>query len=149
MEDASASGLESATQKPPKSWDGTLLITTMQTGAPHTPGYRYNQATRDCTRLLAGAGLPPAYSDGLKSLFGLACVDTAMLKAASLQIPALTRKGIALGLSRAGTLDLAYPAGLVHVTDPSLPNGGQFARPATWVASCDCWHLTDVRWRAF
>jgi hypothetical protein len=149
MEDASASGLESASQKPPKSWEGTLLITTMQTGAPHTPGYRWNAATNACTKVLARAGVPSAYSNGLNSLFGLACVDTAMLKAASEQLPALTRAGLALGLSRAGVLDLAYPAGLVHVTDRTLPNGGQFARPGKWVASCNCWHLTDVRWHSY
>jgi hypothetical protein len=149
MEDASASGLESASQKPPKSWDGTLLITAIQTGAPHTPGYRYNTETQECTRLLAAAGVPAPYSNGLTSLLGIACVDGTLLAAMAEHAPSLTRKALATGLSRLGTIDLAYPAGPIHVTDPSLPAGGQLVRPGVWVSSCECWHLTDVRWRSY
>jgi hypothetical protein len=149
MEDASASGLESASQKPPKSWEGTLLITTIQTGAPHTPHYVYNTATQSCTKLLAKAGLGPAYGNGLTSLLGIACVDGALMKAITDRTPALTRTSLATGLAQAGQLDLAYPAGPIHVTDASLPTGGQLARPARWVAACECWHLIDTRWRSY
>jgi hypothetical protein len=149
MEDASASGMESASTKPPTSWDGTLLITSIQTGAPHTPGYVYNQPTKDCTKLLASVGVPAAYSNGLTSLLGIACVDGTLLKAMAEHAPALTRKGLATGMSRIGNLDLPYPAGPINVTDPTVPTGGQLARPGVWVAACNCWHLTDLRWRAY
>ena len=149
MEDASATGLESASQKPPKSFDGTLLITTIQTGAPHTPGYVFNAPTQQCTKLLASQGLPAAYAPGLNSLLGIACVDGALLVAMAEHAPALTRTALAAGLSRVGRLDLAFPAGPIHVTDASVPTGGQLARPGVWVAACECWHLTDLRWRAY
>jgi hypothetical protein len=149
LEDASASGLESASQKPPKSWDGTLLITAIQTGAPHTPGYVYNAPTRACTRLLAAAGVPAPYSNGLTSLLGIACVDGALLAAMAEHAPSLTRKDLSLGLSRLGKIDLAYPAGPIDVTDPAVPAGGQLVRPGRWVSSCECWHITDVRWRSY
>jgi hypothetical protein len=149
MEDASAGGLESASQKPPKSWDGTLLITSIQTGAPHTPHYVFNKATQACTQLLAGQGLPSAYSPGLNSLLGIACVDGALFSAMAERAPSLTRTALADGLARVGHLDLAYPAGPVDISDAGLPTGGQLARPGVWVSACECWHLTDVRWRAY
>jgi hypothetical protein len=149
MEDASASGLESASQKPPKSYDGTLLITTIQTGAPHTPGYVWNAATQQCTKLLAKQGLPPAYSPGLQSLLGIACVDGALIRAMVENAPSLTRLGLAQGLAKAGELDLAFPAGPVNVQAGALPTGGQLARPGVWVSSCECWHLTDRRWHSY
>jgi hypothetical protein len=149
MEDASATALETASQKPGKSFDGTMLITTIETGAPHTPNYRYNQPTQACTKLLAAAGLPPAYSPGLMTLYGVACIDGALFKAAADAAPALMRSQLATGLAAAGRQELAYPAGPLSISDAALPTGGTLARPAVWKSSCDCWVVTDTRYRRF
>jgi hypothetical protein len=148
MEDSSATSIESDNQKPGNAYDGTLLITTLETGAAHTPGYRFNKATQDCTKLLASVGLPPAYTRGGTSEFGIGCIDVTLFKAAAEHAPALTRKQLATGLSLSGALELAYPAGPVHVTDPNVPTSGQLWRPARWATSCQCWRVTDARYRS-
>jgi hypothetical protein len=149
MEDASATAIETGSTKPGKSFDKTLLITTIQTGAAHTPGYRFNKPTQECTQLLAKAGLPSAYSAGVASLFGIACIDTALFKAMAEKAPSLKRTQLATGLARVGPIDLAYPGGPINITNAKIPTGGQLARPGVWVSSCNCWKLTDVRFRAY
>ncbi|MCU1594594.1 MAG: hypothetical protein JWO12_1986 [Frankiales bacterium] len=149
MEDASATAIETGTAKPGKSFDNTLLISSIQTGAAHTPGYRFNAPTVACTKLLASAGLPSAYSAGVAALFGISCIDTLLFKQMAEHAPSLRRDQLALGLTRVGPLELAYPGGPLNVTNRMVPTGGQLARAGRWRTSCECWVLTDVRFRAY
>jgi hypothetical protein len=149
MEDASATAIESGSQKPGKSFGGALLISTIQTGAANTAGYRFNQPTKDCTRLLAGAGLTSAYSGGTNALYGIACLDGSLFKGMAEHATALKRTALAAGLSRLGPLDLPYPGGPINVASAAVPTGGQLARPGVWVTACNCWRVTDARFRAY
>jgi hypothetical protein len=149
MEDASATAIETGSTKPGKSFNNTLLISTIQTGAAHTPGYRFNKPTQDCTKLLAANGLPSAYSAGVAALFGIACIDGALFKAMAERMPVLRRNQLAVAMTKLGALDLAYPGGPINVTNAKIPTGGQLARPGVWQSSCNCWKVTDVHWRAF
>jgi hypothetical protein len=63
--------------------------------------------------------------------------------------PALTRTQLAVGLTRVGPLDLAYPGGPINISNPRVPTGGQLARPGVWRTSCQCWVVTDARFRAY
>jgi hypothetical protein len=148
MEDASATSIESGSSKPGKSFDGTLLISTIETGAANTPGYRYNAPTRNCTKLLASAGLPPAYQDSGTNQLGIGCINAPLFQAMANAAPTLTRRALAVGLSRVGRMELAFPAGPINVTDPRRPTSGDVWRPGVWVSSCNCWHVTDARYRS-
>lgn len=149
MEDASATSIESASQSPGKSFDNTLLISAIETGAAHTPGYAFNKPTQECTALLKAAGLPAPYGASGASLLGVACVDGAMFKNMADSAPRLTRKLLTTGLVRAGTQTLSYPAGPLTVTDPALPTSGLVSRTGRWHSSCNCWQVTDARYRAY
>jgi ABC-type branched-subunit amino acid transport system substrate-binding protein len=148
MEDASATAIESGTQKPGNSFDGTLLITTIETGARNTPGYRYNAATQDCARILTRAGLSAPYATDAAKFFGIACVNVELFKQAAERAPALLRSQLASGFAKLGSLQLSYPAGPVDITNASLPVGGQLWRPGVWSSACECWKVTDARYRA-
>ncbi|MCU1594593.1 MAG: hypothetical protein JWO12_1985 [Frankiales bacterium] len=148
MDDASPAAIESASQPPGDSFDNTLLITTTQEGAAHTPGYKHTPATVACTKLLASAGLPSPYSPGLNALYGVACNNAAMLKAAAEAAPSLTRLNLSTGLVRAGRLDLSFPASPFHLTDARRPTGGDVWRPGVWKTSCECWQVTNLTFRS-
>lgn len=147
MEDAAATAIQSGTSKPGDGFDGALLVTTIETGATNTPGYRYGAATAECAKTLTAAGLPAPYeTDGAK-FFGIACTNLIMFKAAAEAAPELVRTQLGAGLVRAGALDLAFPAGPLQVRDARLPTGGQLWRPGRWVTACQCWRVTDIRYR--
>ncbi|MDX6432828.1 MAG: hypothetical protein QOE54_5194, partial [Streptosporangiaceae bacterium] len=63
--------------------------------------------------------------------------------------PSLKRTDLAIGLTRVGALDLAYPGGPINITNPRIPTGGQLARPGIWKSDCNCWRLTDIHFRAY
>jgi ABC-type branched-subunit amino acid transport system substrate-binding protein len=147
MEDASATAIEAQTQKPGRSYDGTLLITAIETGANHTPGYRYNKASQDCAAVMKKAGLPAPYAEPKALFFGIACVNVAMFKDAADNAPSLVRTQLATGLSRIGAKELPYPASPAVFDDPQLPTGGQQWRPGKWVRTCQCWQVIDPRYR--
>jgi hypothetical protein len=148
MEDASATAIQTGTQKPGNSFNNTLLIETIETGAPNTPNYHYNRATMDCTKIMHSVGLPGPQEKPDAVYFGLACNHIAMFAAAAARAPALVRSQIATGLSKVGDISLAYPAGPERYDDPAVPTGGQYWRPGRWVTSCECWRVTDVRWHS-
>lgn len=147
MEDASATAIETGTQKPGKSYDKTLLITAIQTGARNTKGIVYNKPTQECTRILKGAGLPAAYEVPHALYFGVGCTNLLMFKTMAERAPELKRDQMALGLSKVGALDLPFPAGPAVFSDPRLPTGGQQWRPGAWSTACECWKVTDQRYR--
>jgi hypothetical protein len=149
MEDASATAIETGTSKPGKSFDNAMLISTIQTGAAHTAGYKFNKPTQDCTRLLAANGLPPAYSKGVAALFGIACIDGALIKSLIEKSSAPRRDQLAPAMSQLGAMELPYPGGPINVTNPRIPTGGQLARPGVWRSACNCWQVTDVRFRKY
>jgi ABC-type branched-subunit amino acid transport system substrate-binding protein len=147
MEDASATAIEAQSQKPGRSYDGTLLISAIETGANHTPGYRYNKASQDCAALMKKAGLPAPYAEPKALFFGIACVNVAMFKDAAEKAPSLVRTQLATGLSRVGPEELAYPASPAIFNSAEFPTGGQQWRPGKWVSACQCWQVTDARYR--
>jgi hypothetical protein len=149
MEDASAQAIETGSTKPGKSFNNTLLITTIQTGGPNTPGYAFNPETVACDKLMASKGLGSTHIKGGVPLFGIACVDGLLFTQMVEKAPALTRTAMSTGLTKIGTLDLAYPAGPVNISNQQIPTGGQLARPGKWQTSCNCWVLTDRRWRTY
>jgi hypothetical protein len=148
MEDAAATAIQSGTSKPGDGFDGTLLVTTIETGATNTPGYRYGAATTQCAKTLTAAGLPAPYATDGAKFFGIACTNLIMFKAAAEAAPELVRTQLGAGLVRAGALDLAFPSGPLQVRDTRLPTGGQLWRPGRWVTACQCWRVTDVRYRS-
>jgi hypothetical protein len=148
MEDASAQAIESGTTKPGNSYDGTLLIESIPTGAVNTPGYRWNQTTDDCVKAMARVGLPSPEKEPVAKYYGLACADVETLVAAVAHAPALQRTQLGIGLSRSGVVELSYPAGPLGVTDAAVPTGGQVYEPAQWYTSCQCWRITEARWRS-
>lgn len=147
MEDASGQAIASGVTKPGKSYDGTLLIETIPTGGPNTPGYTFSPANQTCASQLASVGLPSQTSSDVAKFYGLACVDMTMFVAAVSHAPQLVGTQLSTGLSRAGTLDLAYPSGPLTVTDPARPTGGTVFEPAQWYTACECWRITDPHFR--
>lgn len=147
MEDASATAIQTGTQKPGNSFDNALLISTIETGARTTPDYRYSAATQDCARVLQKAGLPAPYAKPASLYFGVACINVAMFKAAAEAAPALTRARLSTGLAKVGSLALPYPAGPAIFSDSRRPTGGQLWRPVRWATSCQCWRVKDVHYR--
>lgn len=147
MEDAAATAIQSGTSKPGDGFDGALLVTTIETGATNTPGYKYGAATAECAKTLTRAGLPAPYATDGAKFFGIACTNLIIFKAAAEAAPDLVRTQLGAGLVRAGALDLAFPAGPLQVRDARLPTGGQLWRPGRWVTACQCWRVTDVRYR--
>lgn len=147
MEDASATAIETGTSKPGDSYDGTLLVSAIETGARNTAGYKYNAATQRCAAVLKKAGLPAPYEVPEGLYFGVACVNVAMFKAAAERAPSLVRSQLSSGLSRVGNLELPFPAGPAIFNSVELPTGGQQWRPGRWFTSCQCWRVTDVRYR--
>jgi ABC-type branched-subunit amino acid transport system substrate-binding protein len=147
MEDASATAIQTGTQKPGDSFNGTLLISSIETGARETPGYKYNAATQECARIMRKAGLPAPQDQAVAIHFGIACVNVAMFKKMAEAAPSLVRTQLATGLVKSGPLTLSYPAGPVHPTDVGRPTGGQGWRPGKWFTSCQCWRVTNVHYR--
>jgi hypothetical protein len=147
MEDASATAIETGTSKPGDSYDGALLISAIETGARNTPGYKYNKASQDCTAVMQKAGLPGPAEEPEGLYFGVACVNVAMFKAAAEKAPSLLRSQLSTGLSRVGQLELPFPAGPAIFNSAEFPTGGQQWRPGKWFTSCQCWRVTDVRYR--
>jgi len=147
MEDAAASVVEQSQNPPGKSFDNALLIAAIGTGAENTPGYQWNQATNDCAKILAKAGLPAPGSSQTAKFFGIACADTKLFVEAASRAPSLVRNQLSGGLAQAGSVDLSYPAGPVNVSDTRIPTGGQFWRAGRF--SGGKWVLVDPRgaWR--
>jgi hypothetical protein len=147
MEDGAATAIQSGTTKPGKSFDKALLITTIQTGARTTPGYRYNAATQHCAALMTKAGVSTPQATDNGQFFGIACTNALLLEAAANNAPTLTRTQLGRGLSLAGTIGVSYPAAEVTITNPALPTAGQTWRTGQWASSCQCWHVTSPRFR--
>jgi hypothetical protein len=141
----------------PTSMDGTISITPSAEGETNTAGWQMDAATADCTKIMTGAGVRPPrdpqgspQSDNQKlalELNGSACDAVAVFVAAASHAPSLVRSALAQGLALAGPLNLSYPDGPMHVTDPNDPTGGQSWRPAQWYTACNCWKVMDLRWR--
>ncbi|MCU1690976.1 MAG: hypothetical protein JWM64_67 [Frankiales bacterium] len=147
MEDASATAIQTGSQKPGNSFDKTLLVSTIETGARTTPGYQYGAATKACTKVLQAAGLPAPYAEPASLYFGVACINLAMFKAAADAAPELTRPLLSTGLAKVGSMSLPYPAGPAVFSAPRRPTGGQLWRPVRWATSCQCWRVSDVHYR--
>jgi hypothetical protein len=147
MEDGAATAIQSGTTKPGDSFDKALLISTIQTGARTTPGYRYSAATQRCAKLMSKAGISTPQGSDNGQFFGLACVNALLLEEAAGNASDLVRTQLAGGLVRAGTFDVSYPAAPITLTDPSRPTAGQTWRPSRWDKGCDCWHVTSTRFR--
>jgi hypothetical protein len=147
MEDGAATAIQSGTTKPGKSFDKALLITTIQTGARTTPGYRFSAATQRCARLLTKAGLSTPQGSDNGQYFGIACVNALLFEAAAAHAPELVRTQLAAGLAAAGTVDVSYPAAPISVTNPRVPTAGQTWRTGQWSSGCQCWHVTSTAFR--
>ncbi|MCU1692862.1 MAG: hypothetical protein JWM64_1953, partial [Frankiales bacterium] len=147
MEDASGTLIENGAQNPGRSFDKTLMISTQQTGAGNTPGYQHGAATKECTRLLKGVGLPAPYAAPSAVFFGIACVNVAMFKDMAERAPSLVRTQLATGLSRVGQKDLSLPSGPAIFNSAALPTGGQQWRPVVYATACQCWRVKDARFR--
>jgi len=134
---------------PPSSFDGAVAITTDAEGSSNTPGSQPSPATLECTKQTAALGFPPPDDQHRLAgqLYGSGCDVTKIFVAAASHAPTLERTSLARGLAAAGALDLSYPGGPMHVTDPNVPTGGQSWRPAQWYSACTCWKVTDLRWR--
>ncbi|MDT7549776.1 MAG: hypothetical protein QOE84_2170 [Actinomycetota bacterium] len=147
MEDGAATAIQSGTTKPGKSFDKALLISTIQTGARTTPGYRYSAATQHCAQLMSKAGISTPQGSDNGQFFGLACVNARLLEEAANNASDLVRGQLAGGLVRAGTFDVSYPAAPITVIDPRRPTAGQTWRPSRWDKGCNCWHVTSTTFR--
>jgi hypothetical protein len=150
MSDAQIQANNHTTPPQTASFDGALDITSDTIGSLDTPGYKHNQASLRCQKVISGAGLPNMLdsSQGTGgSLYGVACASSSMLVAALQHIPVLQRSALATGLARVGTIELSFPAGPSVFNNPSNPTGDQFWRPAAFHADCNCWRVTSVTWR--
>jgi len=149
MNDQSMSLIADSSTPIPASMNGTVSITTDAEGETNTPGWQSDPATANCAKLMSQLGFPaPDDQHRLAGqLNGSACATTGVLVAAMSHASGLSRGLLAQGLSLAGSVELSYPAGPMHVTDPNVPTGGQSWRPAQWYTACNCWKVTDLRWR--
>jgi hypothetical protein len=157
MNDQSMALIATSSTPIPTSMDGTISITPSAEGETNTAGWQMDAATADCTKIMTGAGVRPPrdpqgspQSDNQKlalELNGSACDAVAVFVAAASHAPSLVRSALAQGLALAGPLNLSYPDGPMHVTDPNDPTGGQSWRPAQWYTACNCWKVMDLRWR--
>lgn len=150
MDDAQVSATDRASTTAGRSFDGALAITPSQSGAENTPDTRFSAATERCRALMKKAGLidpVDPLSGNAGPLNGGACAQMALFAAAVSNAPELTRRALASGLSRAGQLDLSFPAGPAAVTDARVPTGGNFWRTLAYKHSCNCWLVTSSPWR--
>ena len=148
MEDGAATAIQSGTTKPGKSFDKALLISTIQTGARTTPGYRYGPATQRCAQLMSKAGVSTPQGSDNGQFFGIACINALLLENAARSAPDLVRTQLSTGLSRAGTFEVSYPGAPITVIDPSRPTAGQTWRNGRWDSGCQCWHVTSTTFRS-
>ncbi|MCU1594532.1 MAG: hypothetical protein JWO12_1924 [Frankiales bacterium] len=147
MEDGAATAIQSGTTKPGKSFDNALLVTTIQTGARTTPGYRFSAATARCAQLMTKAGLSTPQGSDNGQFFGIACVNALLFQAAGNAAPDLVRTQLPSGLQRAGSIEVSYPAATVNLLDPRIPTAGATWRTGRWASSCQCWHVTGTSFR--
>jgi hypothetical protein len=76
-------------------------------------------------------------------LYGSGCAVVKIFVEALSHAPKLSRTGLAVGVSKAGPIDLSFPPGVMNVTNPAVPTGGQSYRGARWNSSCSCWRVID------
>jgi hypothetical protein len=145
MEDGAMAAIAYVRPAPVASFDQALAITTDQVGAENTKGLKDTPATAECSRLMKSLNEPTPTTPGAEAgaLFGGACAVTKLLVAAHSHHTDISQRGLPAGLAQAGKLDLSYPPGPMHVTDPSVPTGGQWYRGARWYSSCTCWRVID------
>lgn len=148
MNDQSMSLVADSSTSIPTSFNGTIAITTDQEGASNTPGYVPIPATVACTKITTAAGLaPPDDQHRLAGqLDGGACAVVEVLVAALDHMSYPLRTGLPYGLAKAGLIELSAPEGPMDVTNPQVPTGGQFWRPAKWYTACSCWRVTNLQW---
>jgi hypothetical protein len=148
MNDQSMSLVADNSTPIPSSFNGAIAITTDQEGATNTAGAVPTPATAACTRIAAAIGLPPPDDQHRLAgqLDGAACAVVATLVAALTHVSSPVRSALAYGLAKAGQIDLSAPEGPMDITNPQVPAGGQFWRPAQWYTSCGCWKVTNLRW---
>jgi hypothetical protein len=122
---------------------GTILIAPDRFGEEHTPGTVPNAATQKCNQIMAAAGITQTAYQQPVGMSGLACDQFWLLLAAVQHIPAMQRADLLPALLKAGTIDFAYPASPASFPTDQTTWAGNFWRPVTAVASCQCWSLTS------
>jgi hypothetical protein len=131
--------------RPDPTMDGALAITPYAYGAENS-GAPLGPMTDKCDAIMASAGLQPVVKQGV-AMGGTVCSLVWLLQIAAEHAPVLTRTALMDGLNRAGKVDLSFPVGPADFSAPGTTYGGQFWRPANYVASCGCWKLLDQAWR--
>jgi hypothetical protein len=72
---------------------------------------------------------------------GVLCNKLLTIQAGLGSAPALTRPGLAAGLTRVGSLQLSFPYGDVNFAGLSFPYGGQTYRAIQFHGACSCWQV--------
>jgi hypothetical protein len=134
----------SANEHPNASeFDGALAITSGQYGAidshlPETPG------TQACDKVMTSHGLPTVFQSG-DQFAGSTCSQVWLLVAA-LQHAGVSQTALPAGLQAAKTIEVSFPNGPNDFSVAGTTTGGEFWRPDTYHASCQCWMVDNPVW---
>lgn len=123
-----------------KEFDGAVSITDLAYGAidshlPLTPG------TVACNKIMAAHGLPSVYQSP-DNFAGSTC-SLIWLLAAAIQHGGVNPADLVAGLQAAKSVQISYPNGPNDFTAPGTTTGGEYWRPVTYHASCQCWTVMN------
>ena len=137
--------VENASSSPDSAnTDGAIGITPMRV-AEQNSGVQPSSGTVRCNAIQAAAGKQPVYQQSKLDYWGgFSCNLVWMLVAGIDKAPQLTRAALADGLHAAKSVDFSFPDGPNDFGAARTIAGGQFWRPARFVAGCGCWKLMDI-----
>ena len=123
-----------------KEFDGAVSITDLAYGAidshlPLTPG------TTACDKIMTSHSLPTVYQSP-DNFAGSTC-SLIWLLVAAIQHGGVNPLNLAAGLQAAKSVQISYPNGPNDFTAPGTTTGGEFWRPVTYHASCQCWTVMN------
>ena len=134
----------SATQNVPNGaqFDGAIGITGLQYGGIEA-GLPESAATVKCDAIMTSHGLPTVYKSG-DQFAGSPCDLLWMLTDAMNQDPGLSPTGLAAGLGKVASVDMAYPDGPNSFRGSDVTWGGEYWRQDVFFASCRCFRAVDA-----
>lgn len=117
-------------------FDGAIGITALQYGGI-AAGFPEDAATKKCDAIMTSHNLPTVYQSG-DNFAGSPCDLLWMLSDAMANDPGLAPAGLAAGLSKVGSVAMAYPDGPNNFSTPGVTWGGEEWREDVFTASCSC-----------
>jgi hypothetical protein len=142
-------GFSGADAANPGNLNGGVNAVTQAYGEQTTPGYKATSGTAKCNAIFAAAKLPNVYkqADGYG---GVACDYLWYLQGLLNHSTSLQSSKLVTAVHKIGSLQYSYPYAPVNyaAAPKGAPYGVSYWRIATYVASCQCWHIPNPTWNA-